>query len=72
VTFHNPLCRCGDVHVLALGAPETGLQNADNGMFENTDVPYVKNLSTKNPDIGHMLRQAGYYTAYKGKVAPQP
>lgn len=45
----------------------TGLQTADNGMFENTDVAYVKNLAAKIPTIGHMLRGAGYYTAYKGK-----
>jgi arylsulfatase len=45
----------------------TGLQTADNRMFENTDMPYVKNLSTNILTIGHMLRQAGYYTAYKGK-----
>lgn len=45
----------------------TGLQTADNGMFENVDMPYVKNLSTNVPTLGHMLRKAGYYTAYKGK-----
>jgi arylsulfatase len=45
----------------------TGLQTADNGMFDNADVPWVKSLSTKVPTIGHMLRKAGYYTAYKGK-----
>ena len=45
----------------------TGLQTADTGMFDNTDAPYVKNMSTKIPTIGHMLRKAGYYTAYKGK-----
>jgi arylsulfatase len=45
----------------------TGLQTADNGMFENTDLPYMKSLSTDIPTIGHMLRKAGYYTAYKGK-----
>jgi arylsulfatase A-like enzyme len=36
-------------------------------MFENADVPWVKDLSTKIPTIGHMLRKAGYYTANKGK-----
>src|SRR5262245_23431978 len=36
-------------------------------MFDNTDMPWVKNLSTDVPTIGHMLRKAGYYTAYKGK-----
>jgi arylsulfatase len=45
----------------------TGLQVPDHKMYENCDVPYVQNLSTKIPTIGHMLRKAGYYTAYKGK-----
>lgn len=45
----------------------TGLQTADNGMSENLDVPWVKNLSTDVPTFGHMLRKAGYYTSYKGK-----
>lgn len=45
----------------------TGLQTADNGMFDNCDCPWQKSLSPKVPTIGHMLRKAGYYTAYKGK-----
>jgi arylsulfatase len=45
----------------------TGLQTPDNGVFENLNVPWVPNMSTSIPTIGHMLRQAGYYTAYKGK-----
>ncbi|WP_428660233.1 sulfatase-like hydrolase/transferase [Reyranella sp.] len=45
----------------------TGLQTPDNGMFENLDVPWMRNLSPDHPTIGHMLRKAGYYTAYKGK-----
>ena len=45
----------------------TGLTTVDNGMFENCDLPYVGNLSTKIPTVGHMLRKLGYYTAYKGK-----
>ncbi len=45
----------------------TGLQTADNGMFENVDLPYVKSMSTEIPTVGDMLRTAGYYTAYKGK-----
>lgn len=45
----------------------TGLQTSVNGMYENLDVPWVKDLSPDIPTIGHMLRQAGYYTAYKGK-----
>lgn len=45
----------------------TGLQTPDSGMFENVDLPYVNSMSTEVPTIGHMLRGAGYYTAYKGK-----
>jgi len=45
----------------------TGLQTPDNGMFDNADVPWVESLSTSVPTVGHMLRKAGYYTAYKGK-----
>ena len=45
----------------------TGLQTPDNGVFENLNVPWVPNMSTDIPTIGHMLRKAGYYTAYKGK-----
>ena len=45
----------------------TGLQTAQNGMSENLDVPWVKDLSPDIPTLGHMLRKAGYYTSYKGK-----
>jgi arylsulfatase len=45
----------------------TGLQTADNKMFDNCDCPWQPSLSPKVPTIGHMLRKAGYYTAYKGK-----
>ncbi len=45
----------------------TGLQTADNRMFDNCDCPWIKSLSADVPTIGHMLRKAGYYTAYKGK-----
>lgn len=66
VTFHNHYCpavMCTSSRAVLL----TGLQTADNRMFENSDMPYVKALSTDIPTIGHMLRKAGYYTAYKGK-----
>jgi arylsulfatase len=45
----------------------TGLQTPDNRMFDNCDVAWVQSMSTKIPTIGHMLRKAGYYAAYKGK-----
>lgn len=45
----------------------TGLQTADNRIIENLNASWVPDLSTDLPTIGHMLRKAGYYTAYKGK-----
>ena len=48
----------------------TGLQTADNRMFENTDAPWMQALSPRIPTVGHMLRKAGYYTA-QGQVAPR-
>jgi len=66
VTFTNHQCpatMCTSSRSVML----TGLQTADNGMYENLDVPWMKSLSFDHPTIGHMLRKAGYYTAYKGK-----
>ena len=66
VTFTNHQCpatMCTSSRSVML----TGLQTPDNGMFENLDVPWMQSLSLKTPTIGHMLRKAGYYTAYKGK-----
>ena len=66
VTFHSHYCpavMCTSSRAVLL----TGLQTPDNRMFENADVPWVRNMSTDIPTIGHMLRKAGYYTAYKGK-----
>lgn len=66
VTFNSHYCpavMCTSSRAVML----TGLQTADNRMFENVDMPYVNALSTDVPTIGQMLRKAGYYTAYKGK-----
>ncbi|HET9315984.1 MAG TPA: sulfatase-like hydrolase/transferase, partial [Vicinamibacteria bacterium] len=66
VTFHRHYCpatMCTSSRSVLL----TGLQTCDTGMFENTDLPWIKNLSPSIPTVGHMLRKAGYYTAYKGK-----
>ncbi|HEY6828482.1 MAG TPA: sulfatase-like hydrolase/transferase, partial [Gemmatimonadaceae bacterium] len=36
-------------------------------MFDNTNFPWISSMSTELPTVGDMLRDAGYYTAYKGK-----
>ncbi len=66
VTFHNHYCpatMCTPSRSVLM----TGLQTPDTRMFENTDLPWIKDLSTDIPTVGHMLRKVGYYTAYKGK-----
>ncbi|MFI5032491.1 MAG: sulfatase-like hydrolase/transferase [Reyranellales bacterium] len=66
VTFTNhqgPATMCTSSRSVIL----TGLQTADHGMYENLDMPWMKSLSLDHPTVGHMLRKAGYYTAYKGK-----
>ena len=45
----------------------TGRHIQQTGMFDNTNFPWTKSLSPEIPTVGHRLRQAGYYTAYKGK-----
>lgn len=36
-------------------------------MFDNTNFPWISSMSTEMRTLGDMLRDAGYYTAYKGK-----
>jgi arylsulfatase len=45
----------------------TGRHIQHTKMFDNTNFPWISSLSPELPTIGHMLREAGYYTAYKGK-----
>ena len=45
----------------------TGRHIQQTRMFDNTNFPWISSMSTDLPTIGDMLREAGYYTAYKGK-----
>ena len=45
----------------------TGQHIQHTKMFDNTNFPWISSMSTDIPTVGHMLREAGYYTAYKGK-----
>lgn len=45
----------------------TGRHIQQTRMFDNTNFPWISSLSTDMPTLGDMLRDAGYYTAYKGK-----
>ena len=45
----------------------TGQHMQHTRMFDNTNFPWITSMSTEIPTLGDMLRDAGYYTAYKGK-----
>jgi arylsulfatase A-like enzyme len=45
----------------------TGQHIQQTRMFDNTNFPWMGSMSTEIPTLGDMLRDAGYYTAYKGK-----
>jgi arylsulfatase A-like enzyme len=45
----------------------TGRHIQQTGMFDNVNFPWSRSLSTDIKTLGHLLREAGYYTAYKGK-----
>jgi arylsulfatase len=45
----------------------TGLHAPANGMWDNTNMAWIDDMDPAMQTIGHMLRQAGYYTAFKGK-----
>jgi arylsulfatase len=45
----------------------TGMHIQQTGMFDNTNFPWIKSMSQGIRTVGDMLRDAGYYTAYKGK-----
>jgi arylsulfatase A-like enzyme len=45
----------------------TGRHIQQTKMFDNTNFPWISSMATDIPTVGHVLRDAGYYTAYKGK-----
>lgn len=45
----------------------TGVHARETGLWDNTNFAWIDELSTDVPTIGHMLREQGYHTAFKGK-----
>jgi arylsulfatase A-like enzyme len=45
----------------------TGVHAKHTGLWDNTNFAWIGELSSDVPTIGHMLRDQGYYTAFKGK-----
>ncbi|HET7583487.1 MAG TPA: sulfatase-like hydrolase/transferase [Gemmatimonadaceae bacterium] len=45
----------------------TGVHAKETGLWDNTNFAWITELSARIPTIGHMMREQGYYTAFKGK-----
>lgn len=45
----------------------TGLHAKQVGLWDNTNFVWIQDMSPEVQTIGHMLREQGYYTAFKGK-----
>jgi arylsulfatase len=45
----------------------TGMHTPLSGMWDNTNMAWIDDMDPAKQTVGHMLRQAGYYTAFKGK-----
>lgn len=45
----------------------TGVHAKEAGLWDNTNFAWIHELSSDIPTIGHLLREQGYYTAFKGK-----
>ena len=45
----------------------TGLHAKTIGLWDNTNFAWTGQLRPETPTIGHLLREQGYYTAFKGK-----
>ena len=45
----------------------TGQHIQQTKMFDNSNFPWIDSMSTEIRTLGDMMREAGYYSAYKGK-----
>ena len=45
----------------------TGVHAKETGLWDNTNFAWIDELSSDIPTVGHLLRDQGYYTAFKGK-----
>jgi arylsulfatase A-like enzyme len=66
ITFENHQI-CTSVCTPSRSTIYTGQHIPHSKMFDNTNFPWQEDISTEIPTMGDRMREAGYYTAYKGK-----
>jgi arylsulfatase A-like enzyme len=52
---------------MARGTIYTGMHSPNNGLWDNTPLPYAENLKRTIPTVGTVFQDAGYTTGYTGK-----
>lgn len=58
---------CSNVSTSSRSVIYTGRHITETKMLDNTNMPYQPNMDKNLKTVGDMLREAGYYTALKGK-----
>ena len=58
---------CANVSTSSRSVIYTGRHITETCMLDNTNYAFVNDMPRDLPTVGDMLRQAGYYTAFKGK-----
>lgn len=65
-TFHKHYA-CSSMSTSSRSVIYTGKHVPDTKMFDNTNYDYQSSLNPDITTVGDMMKQLGYYTAYKGK-----
>ena len=58
---------CANVSTSSRSVIYTGRHITETCMLDNTNYAFVNDMPRNLPTVGDMLRDAGYYTAFKGK-----
>ena len=66
VTFDHQYCTV-PICTPSRASMWTGVHATQTGLWDNTNFAWIGELSQDIPTVGHLLREQGYYTAFKGK-----
>lgn len=66
VTFERQYCTV-PICTPSRASMWTGMHAKETGLWDNTNFAWIHELSSDVPTVGHLMREQGYYTAFKGK-----